>query len=839
VSEGDTDALLAAVARAPDAAPERSLVGADIGRYHVEGLLGRGGMGVVYRARDTLLDRAVALKALPTDRLGDADRRARFLREARAAAALSHPNVVTLHDVLEHEGQVFVVMELVTGKPLRDFIGDEKVPLAKRIDWLAAIARGLEAAHRAGIVHRDVKPENVIVADDGAVKVVDFGLARAVDGPVASSLTAEGALVGTPRYMAPEQISGDEVDARADQFAWGVVAHEVITGHDPWESSGAPINVVLARILTSDPKTKAPPTGESAEILRDVVARTLAKKKEARFASMSDVRAALEKRATPRPSRRGLAKWAVGVGVAIVGGAVLFQRARSSSRAMRIIDHPLPATRNAAALDAYRLALQHFRDANWIGADAELAKVVAADSSVAAAWVRYALTGRSFGSTRAADERTRYRRAVALREELSPRDRGLLFAIEPACFAATTTDWAEVRRRFAEVNRDRNDAEILDIAAQMLITFDPKLASEWAARAVEIDPAYADAWQGLGDALANLGMLDEGRRAFEKGIQSSPNSTDAHYSLALLLTELGDAAAAERSARQVLVIEPAHVAARQCLAGAAYAQGAAPAAVRELLRAHPLGDSESQAKQDVDDDVAIASLSGDFVRAAAREEDLRRAYADGSTLFGRPRSWLLSIRTALETGDIARAGGLAMECLRLADAQSWDDVEPIPLALAAAVSAGLVDASKARERRSRWLADATRSLPPSVAWAMAFGPAVVDPGVIGEARVALPRDVPWPFHRYGLVLSRTEAAKAFRALGDRGRAMEMFRLAAQTCLAPSDPFLSTHAHLGLAQMLEESGAIDEARKHYRVVVDRWGNAKPRSLSAELAKSRLG
>jgi eukaryotic-like serine/threonine-protein kinase len=165
-------------------------------RYTIDAAIGHGGMGVVYRAHDSRLDRRVALKVLGggVDR-GQGDGDARLLREARAAAALDHPNAVSIFDVGEHEGATYIVMELVSGRTLREVVGDASVPVATRVTWLADVARALAAAHRRGLVHRDIKPENVMVRDDGVVKVLDFGIARRIAGqvdPSAPTLMHEG-----------------------------------------------------------------------------------------------------------------------------------------------------------------------------------------------------------------------------------------------------------------------------------------------------------------------------------------------------------------------------------------------------------------------------------------------------------------------------------------------------------------------------------------------------------------------------------------------------------------------------------------------------------------------
>jgi eukaryotic-like serine/threonine-protein kinase len=296
--------------------------GERIGRYVVEGLLGEGGMGQVYRAYDATLNRRVAIKLLRPDRgpgpndtpFATAPSVTRALREARMAAALDHPNVVSIFDVGEQDGNPFIVMELVNGRSLRACIGHSEIPISERVHWLLGIARGLAAAHHAGLVHRDVKPENVLVRDDGVVKVLDFGIARlermpsqrppgygSAGGISAAGGTIESTLAGTPAYMAPEQIRRDAVDARVDQFSWAVVAYELLTGELPWsvgssearEREGAnekraPISILTAVLEREPPRLSAAKLGV-AESFVDTVHRALAKRREARFGSMDEL----------------------------------------------------------------------------------------------------------------------------------------------------------------------------------------------------------------------------------------------------------------------------------------------------------------------------------------------------------------------------------------------------------------------------------------------------------------------------------------------------------------------------------------------------------------------
>jgi serine/threonine-protein kinase len=275
--------------------------GERIDRYEVLGLLGSGGMGEVYRARDPKLQREVALKILRNGGDGT-DGAARLLREARAAAALAHPNVLAIYDVGEvHEpeplrGTSYIAMELVPGRSLRSFVGDESVPMATRVGWLADVAKALAAAHRAGLVHRDVKPENVMIRDeDCAVKVLDFGIARrsfgtasasTTEGQAIPTLTGQGVVMGTPFYMAPEQLRGDPLDGACDQFAWGVLAYELVCGAPPWNRDGDALSLV-SEILSRDPMPPAARAPDVPRAVSDAIMRALEKSASRRFASMT------------------------------------------------------------------------------------------------------------------------------------------------------------------------------------------------------------------------------------------------------------------------------------------------------------------------------------------------------------------------------------------------------------------------------------------------------------------------------------------------------------------------------------------------------------------------
>ena len=276
-----------------------------LAHFRIIGRLGAGGMGVVYRAVDTRLGREVALKVLPPSLTNDPERRARFLREARSAAAINHPNIATVYDIGEVDDLVFIAIELVPGETLRRHLERGPLPLRAARQVATDIARGLAAAHDKGIVHRDLKPENVMITSTGLVKLLDFGLAKTVMGApmsgrtdVALAATAaqvtvdQGRVMGTPEYMSPEQAVGEAVDVRSDVFSLGIVLYEMIAGVRPF--AGTTTGAVLVAIARDAPpplRERAPSVDEATEA---ITARCLAKSPGDRFASARELLEALE-----------------------------------------------------------------------------------------------------------------------------------------------------------------------------------------------------------------------------------------------------------------------------------------------------------------------------------------------------------------------------------------------------------------------------------------------------------------------------------------------------------------------------------------------------------------
>jgi serine/threonine-protein kinase len=286
-------------ARGDGSAP--SLVGRLLGRFRIVSELGRGGMGIVYVARDETLRRDVALKVLPHEEAQHQERRRRFLREARSAAAVMHPCVAAIFDVGEADGSAFIAMELVDGRTLRALLRDDPPSLPRAIAIARQVLQGLGKAHEKGIVHRDLKPDNIMVDAEGRVKILDFGVAKAlgaddpaladVPGAAPSRVTKQGQILGTPAYMSPEQARGGAIDQRSDLFSFGIVLYEVLAGERPFVGTGLEL---LMRVALDEPRALRSVRPDVPEALAALVARCMKKQPAERYASADEVLADLD-----------------------------------------------------------------------------------------------------------------------------------------------------------------------------------------------------------------------------------------------------------------------------------------------------------------------------------------------------------------------------------------------------------------------------------------------------------------------------------------------------------------------------------------------------------------
>ena len=273
------------------------MTGQTLGHYQILDKLGEGGMGVVYKALDPRLNRLVAIKILPREKTSNPDRKRRFIQEAQSASALNHPNIVVIHDINEENGVDYMVMEYIDGRTLDAAIPRHGMRLGEALKVAIPIADGLAKAHSAGIIHRDIKPSNIMVADDGRVKILDFGLAKLTELNATGendetrterARTEEGAILGTISYMSPEQAEGKKLDARSDIFSFGSLLYEMVTGHRAFHGDSR--ISTLSAILKEDPK----PAENLPTDLDKILRRCLRKDPDRRFQHMADLKVALQ-----------------------------------------------------------------------------------------------------------------------------------------------------------------------------------------------------------------------------------------------------------------------------------------------------------------------------------------------------------------------------------------------------------------------------------------------------------------------------------------------------------------------------------------------------------------
>jgi serine/threonine protein kinase/Tol biopolymer transport system component len=357
------------------------MIGKTLGHYQITGQIGKGGMGEVYQAKDQKLGRDVAIKVLPEEFARDADRVARFQREAKVLASLNHPNIAAIHGLEESDGTKFLVLELVEGETLADRLKRVPIPIEESLKLALQIAEALEAAHEKGIIHRDLKPSNIKVTPEGKVKVLDFGLAKAFAGDkeevnlsnsptLSDAATQQGVILGTAAYMSPEQARGRNVDKRADIWAFGCVLYEMLTGRPAF--SGKDVTDILAAVIRSEPEWGTLPANLHWR-LREVLERCLKKDIRDRYHDISDVRVEIQKVLTdpsgllvqqistlePRTKLRMMLPWVAAVfllGLIIAGVAVWKLKPTETLQVMRF-EYELPEGQEFSALGMPALAV--------------------------------------------------------------------------------------------------------------------------------------------------------------------------------------------------------------------------------------------------------------------------------------------------------------------------------------------------------------------------------------------------------------------------------------------------------------------------------------------------
>ena len=889
-----------------------------VGPYEIRGFLGQGGMGQVYKAFDPRLERTVALKVIvvpdgpPAEGPGrhdpgrnDSERiagefSARLLREARAVASLSHPNVVGIYDVGESGNRLYLAMEYVVGTTLRALASSTEVPLARKLRWLVDVARALGVAHRAGLVHRDVKPENVMIREDGVVKVLDFGIARRTMGSTddqqkLDTVTGGGAITGTPVYMSPEQIKGRDVDARCDQFAWGVMAYELVAGERPWPDNGDVLQLV-AKVLTEP----APPLRDRGidvpAAVEETILRALAKEPDARFPTMADVADAIEPfamqttggdrvRITPRlsesedpsafaattrvpasisvaaaeatpgaepterksllrrgRSRRKLAQLALPLALlAALGAIVVLVRKTSNVQVAEDAARPLSTVPEAEV--AYKEAMRLWHDGATGKARTTLRRAVELDPTFAAAHLQLAIQTVQDDPSGA---QASFQSAFEHRYMLLPRDTAMLEACEPYVRPRPDLDEWETRLTAAVFQFPR-DAELQFFLGRARERQGADDAAKTAYEAaVRLDSGFVPALAALANAERNLGHVTDALAATERCIKQSPVAATCLETRYRLLSDLGECHRAREEAAQWRTLEPQSPTAFTAFARALHADGAPRPSVEEALsRTWALYPPEKRASSEQWDRMYLAIVDGDLPRAAQLAADFEAQLPKSADQYDHAMPARARINVLYESEDLDTAVKVAHDFLDRMDAWPAYPFAPDasiafyePLFRAGEIKKAELDRQRARwmEREKQRLAGGDRST--RAAWGMwaIWGGFAETKEEALEAIGRMPQ-VPLPGGSRRAVSLDFAVGKVYALVGRPREALPSLTRVTSTCTSLEDAMLVARARYYLGMAHEANGDKAEARNAYGRVVAAWPKGT-RSRTVRWASMRL-
>jgi serine/threonine-protein kinase len=854
------------------------LVGQVLSQFQILEKLGQGGMGIVYKAVDTRLRRTVALKLLQPEAMKHPQSRARFLREAYSAAAISHPNIATVYEVGEAGGYVFIAMEYVEGRTLRKLIQEGSLGLEESVRIARDIARGLAKAHEKGVIHRDIKPDNVMVSADQGVKVLDFGLAKLREPEeigtgetppqveTASLLTDAGQLLGSPGYMSPEQATGRPVDHRTDLFSFGVLLYELVTGSRPFQGRTAGEQIVAICRDEPEPASKLNPA--LSPRLEQVIQRCLAKKPEGRYSSARELLAELELLANGAvtaasspavsPSQPSVARsggglrlpalqrsWPVLVGVAAVGLVALFSLGSNGrlEQGFQADTSKDPGSSSPEARLRYAAALRGWRETSG-GACKMFVEATQLDPLFAAAYLRLALCHYIDPARGRGD----FQKAAALRDRLSERDQILLDVYEPV-FQRIPSDFGETLRRIQRMQeRFPSDAEIAFLRGGIEAHFDFGSAMVALDHSLALDPRLSRAWRLRGEVLAYQGSFDEAFRSLERCLEVTPAASSCLRTRINLQEERGDCAAVEADARRWLTVEPSPDA-YQSLADALSARGGSLPSVEEALRQKRarLEDERERRKEEAWDAVRLALLKGDFHSALTGTQQLKALSADSPHEDEHAALALMRVSILQEIGQQAEAAREAESFLARRDAwepnprsEDWAISRDVTARLLAVMRrAGVISREEAARRLSERLTAWHGKVAPHVRnflWVHFYAAAAATAEEGREAMAALEQYQPVPPFK-PFVPGDAYIGKAFLLGGRVDEALPALERMAKSCYALRYPMEYLHNQYLLGQAREAKGDTAGACAAYAGVLDSWKGARPRSVTAELAQGR--